>query len=97
MSSRCPRARRRRRARSGSGAALRGIGVGSPARSCVEVEHVDDRRVVVGDQVDDQLTVALECVDVVEAEEGLGLVVPCTLAGVAVHDDEARAALRLPR
>ena len=52
--------------------------------------------VVVGDQVDHELTVALERVDVVEAEERLGLVDALELAGVAIDDDEARAALRLP-
>jgi len=63
----------------------------------IQVEGVDDRGVWVGAEVDHHLpALALERVDVVEGEEGIGLEGAGGVAAVERDEPEACAALGLP-
>src|SRR5207249_5512808 len=72
----------------GGGRALARLGVDR-----VPVEALDHARVVVADEVHHDLPVALERVDVVKAEQGIGLEVGYALAAVAVKDIDPRRAI----
>ena len=61
----------------------------------IQIEGLDHARVVVDDQVDDQLGAALERVDVMEGEKGTRLE-GTVLAAFPVDDEENGPALRLP-